>query len=88
MGGPPRKKARAPQKKRPAAPPGIGPQPKKKEPQPDLAAAAPTQEGLRGEVTNQELEPYVGLRASYPCFREGSAIKVGSDCSGVEYVVT
>ena len=59
MGGPPRKKARAQQKKkRPAAaPPGIGPQPKKKKgPRPyyrSLAAAAPTQEGSRGPVTEE-----------------------------------
>ena len=60
MGGPPRKKARAQQKKRPAAaPPGIGPQPKKRRGvyYKSLAAAAPTQEGSRGPVTEEELEP-------------------------------
>ena len=38
-------------------------------------------------MTEEELEPYLRLRA-FPCAREGSVIKVGSDCSGVESVVT
>ena len=75
-GGPPRKKARAQQKKRPAAaPPGIAPQPRLRLYYQSLAAAAPTQEGSRGPVTEEELEAYLKLRA-FPCAREGSVIRV------------
>ena len=92
-GGPPRKKARAQQKKRPAAAlPGIGPQPKKarrgwRKGRKRLPAAAPTREGSVGPVTEAELEPYLKMR-DFPCAREGSVIRVGSDCSGLDSVVT
>ena len=89
-GGPPRKKARAQQKKRSAAAlPGIAPQPKRagRGWRKRLPAAAPTREGSVGPVTEAELEPYLKMRA-FPCAREGSVIRVGSECSGLDSVVT
>ena len=77
VGGPPRKKARAQENKK-----GGWRKGKKR-----LPAAAPTREGSVGPVTEAELEPYLKMRA-FPCAREGSVIRVGSDCSGLDSVVT
>ena len=41
----------------------------------------------KSTVTEEKLEPYLRMGA-YPCAPTGSVIKVGSDCSGVESVVT
>ena len=48
-----------------------------------LPGAAPTREGSVGPVTEAELEPFLQMR-SFPCAREGSDIRVGSDCSGLD----
>ena len=52
-----------------------------------MRPAAPTREGAAGQVTGEELEPYLKMR-DFPCAREGSVIRVGSDCSGLDSVVT
>ena len=66
VGGPPRKKARAQQKKRSAAalPDTEGSWRKR------FPAAAPTREGSVGPVTEAELEPFLQMRF-FPCAREG-----------------
>ena len=40
-----------------------------------------------GPVKEAELEPFLEMRA-FPCAREGFVIRVGSDCSGLDSVVT
>ena len=52
-----------------------------------LPAAAPTKQGSKGAVTKRELEPYL-KGSSWPCGATGPVIKVGSDCSGLESVLT
>ena len=56
-------------------------------PPPLLPAAAPTKQGSKGAVTKRELEPYL-KGSSWPCGATGPVIKVGSDCSGLESVLT
>ena len=52
-----------------------------------MPAVASTRAGSVGPVTEAELEPFLQMR-SFPCAREGSVIRVGSDCSGLDSVVT
>ena len=54
---------------------------------PPLPAAAPTKQGSVGAVTKRELEPYL-KSSSWPCGATGPVIKVGSDCSGLDSVLT
>ena len=54
---------------------------------PPLPAAAPTKQGSVGAVTKRELEPYL-KGSSWPCGATGPVIKVGSDCSGLDSVLT